>query len=57
MPSPIKLCREPWSKGIQHLPAVRETTKRVSRKFRRDTKRALKMGIEPPVKASGGERY
>ena len=57
MPSPIKLCREPWSKPIQHLRAVRDTTKRVSRKFRHDTKIALRLGGEPPVKASGGERY
>lgn len=57
MASPIKLCREPWSKGIQHFPAIKEKTLRANRKFRRDTKRALRLGKEPPVTASGGERY
>ena len=57
MPSPIKLCREPWSKPIQHLPAVKATTRHVSRKFRHDAKRAIQQGKEPPTAASGGERY
>jgi len=55
--NPIKLCREPWSKCIQHLPAVKVTTKKVARKFRHETKAALREGREPPVVASGGERY
>jgi len=55
--NPIKLCRDPWSKAIQHLPAVKASTKRVSRRFRRQTKQALKNGIEPPISASAGERY
>ncbi len=55
--NPIKLCREPWDKPIQHLPAVKAKTKAAARKLRRDTRRALKAGEEPPVTVSGGERY
>lgn len=55
--NPCKLCREPWSKDIQHLPPVKAKTKRESRKFRRLTRTLLRLGLEPPVAFSGGERY
>jgi len=57
MPSPVKLCREPWSKPIQHIPAVKLVTKAASRKLRREAKRAIREGKEPPVTITGGERY
>jgi len=55
--NPCKLCREPYSRGIQHLKAVKITTKAASRRFRRQTKVALKLGREPPVTFTGGERF
>jgi hypothetical protein len=57
MPSPVKICREPWSKAIQHLPAVKLLTKAAWRRLRHATKLALRVGREPPVKESGGDRY
>lgn len=57
MASPIKLCREPWSKGMQHLPAVKEKTRAANRRLRHAAKQALHKGSEPPTKESGGERY
>ena len=57
MPVPIKLCREPWSKPIQHLRLVKLNTKAAWRKLRHDTKLALREGKEPPVNGSVGERY
>lgn len=55
--SPYKLCREPWSKGIQHLPAVKAKTEQAKRKFRRLEKAALRKGEEPPKAITAGERY
>lgn len=55
--NPIKLCREPWSKPIQHLPQVRFKTKMAQRWLRHKTKQALKQNKEPPVQVSGGDRY
>jgi hypothetical protein len=57
MPSPYKLCREPWSKGIQHLPAAKAKTKQAKRKFRRLEKAALRKGDEPPKSITAGDRY
>jgi hypothetical protein len=57
MASPVKLCREPWSKGIQHLPAVKAKTRAANRKLRHRTKQTLRDGNEPPTKVSGGDRY
>lgn len=57
MPSPYKLCREPWSKGIQHLPSVKRKTKQAKRKFRRMEKDAIRKGNEPPVSITAGDRY
>jgi len=57
MPSPIKLCREPWSKAIQHLPAVKALTRAAVRNLRHATKAALRKQEEPPTKGSGGDRY
>lgn len=57
MASPIKICREPWSKCIQHVPAVKALTRAAWRKFRAETKQALRNGTEPPVNGSGGARY
>ena len=54
---PVKLCHEPYSRGIQHNKQVKKTTKIASRKFRRDTKRALKLNEEPPISFTGGERF
>jgi hypothetical protein len=55
--NPIKICREPWSKNIQHLPAVKLLTRAAIRKLRHETKLALKKDQEPPINGSGGERY
>lgn len=57
MPSPYKLCREPWSKWIQHLPSVKAKTKKAKRKFRRMEREALRRGEEPPKSISAGDRY
>jgi hypothetical protein len=57
MPSPYKLCKERWSKCIQHLPSVKAKTKQAKRKFRRLEKDALRKEKEPPVSISAGERY
>jgi hypothetical protein len=57
MPVPVKLCREPWSKPIQHLPAVKLLTRAAIRRLRHRAKLALKRGQEPPVTESGGDRY
>ena len=57
MSSPYKLCREPWSKDIQHLPSIKEKTKRAKRKFRRLEKEAIRKGEEPPKSITAGERY
>jgi len=57
MPSPYKLCREPWSKSIQHLPNVKQKTKQAIRKFRRLTKESLRNGEEPPISITAGDRY
>lgn len=57
MPSPVKLCREPWSKAIQHLPAIKALTKAAMRRLRHATKAAIRKGEEPPTRESGGERY
>jgi hypothetical protein len=54
---PVKLCHERWSKCIQHIKAVKLITKAAARKFRRDTRRALKLGNEPPITFTGGDRY
>jgi len=57
MPVPVKLCREPWSKPIQHLHAVKLLTRAAIRRLRHRAKLALKQGKEPPVTESGGDRY
>jgi nucleoid-associated protein YgaU len=57
MPSPYKLCREPWDKCIQHLPSVKQKTKQAKRKFRRMEKEAIRKGEEPPVSITAGDRY
>lgn len=55
--NPIKLCREPWSNSIQHLPSIKSRTRAAGRKLRHNTKIALKNGSEPPYLVSGGDRY
>lgn len=57
MPSPYKICREPWSKWIQHLPNVKYKTRQAIRKFRRLEKEAIRKGEDPPDKITAGERY
>jgi hypothetical protein len=57
MPSPYKLCKEPWDKSIQHLPSVKAKTKQAIRKFRRMEKQAIRKGEEPPKSITAGERY
>jgi hypothetical protein len=57
MPSPYKICREPWSKGIQHLPSIKYKTRQAIRKFRRLEKESIKNGEDPPVKITAGDRY
>jgi hypothetical protein len=55
--NPIKLCREAWSRSIQHIRAAKEQTRLANRRLRHETKRALKQDEEPPVTKTGGERY
>lgn len=57
MPSPYKLCREPWSKPIQHLPSVKAKTEQAKRKFRRMEKDAIRKGEEPSKSITAGDRY
>jgi hypothetical protein len=53
----IKLNRDGYSRAIQHNKQVKKTTRHAARKLRHDTKLALQTGKEPPITATGGERY
>jgi len=56
--NPVKICREPWSKAIQHLPAIKLHTRAAIRRLRHRTKLALQRDEEPPVNESGdNNRY
>jgi hypothetical protein len=53
----IKLNRHGYDRAIQHNRQVKKTTRWAGRRFRHQGKAAIRLGQEPGITASGGERF